>query len=114
VRPESVTYPTLTWEPAAEARDGPLQAHALVVLLEEGERNASQELTSPYVPVLTDLAAAHDQRGDLERACGLLHRLFRSSTESGSREGGTGVAVRRRPLDRWTDTAARRLDDRLP
>jgi len=86
-----------------------------IPILEETERNTSQELTSPYVSVLTDLAAAHGQRGDLEHACELLHRVLHIVNQARIPEKAARVRrVRRRYLDRWLDTAAvRRLDDHL-
>jgi hypothetical protein len=64
---------------------------------------------------LADLAAAHAQLGEVDRACELLEQSLDVATGIGETEKARRVAgVRRRHLEAWqAEPAVRRVDERL-
>jgi tetratricopeptide (TPR) repeat protein len=76
---------------------------------------ATLHLPLDLVAPLTDLAAAHAQVGDLDRACELLSHALGIVSDRGQPERARRIAgVRRRHLARWAgEPTVRRLDEQL-
>jgi transcriptional regulator with XRE-family HTH domain len=106
------------WRPAVAAS---FRASCLQLL---GQARPAVEVLQPVLAALpapdraaplTDLAAAHAQAGDLDRACALLSDAVEIAAEHGQPGRGRRIAgVRRRHLARWEgEPALQRLDEEL-
>ncbi len=86
-----------------------------IPVLESVARNTSPTLVSPYTAVLTDLAAAYGQRGEVERACAILGDVLTTASRAGRPErAGRVQRTRNAHLAGWADShAVRALDDHL-
>ncbi len=86
-----------------------------IPVLEAVARDTSPALVAPYTAVLTDLAAAHAQRGDVDRACGILGDVLTTASKAGMPErAGRVRRARDAHLAGWLDArAVRQLDEHL-
>ncbi len=86
-----------------------------IEVLEAVARETSRELIGPYTAVLSDLAAAYAQRGDVDRAGSLLSTVLTTAQRANVPErAGRVWRVRGAHLARWPDApAVRHLDAQL-
>lgn len=91
------------------------QPDRAVRVLEAVARDTDRRLIGPYTAVLSDLAAAHAQRAEVERACSLLSDVLTTAERANVPERADRVGrIRAQHLARWPDApAVRQLDAQL-